>query len=91
MPDPAVQLSAALAWLALASKGRVDGTLTRAVVEHHRRTRCDPAVLVAACVQYLIAGADREPDALNRYWHIADQVSARTRARYLNIEQDDLL
>lgn len=60
-------------------------------MEHQRRTRCEPAILEAAIIQYLIANADKEPDFLNRYWHLVDQVSARTRARYINkLEEVDL-
>ena len=47
-------------------------------------------VLVAAAVQYLVSDSDREPDHLNRFWAIANLVSARERARYLNMEEDDL-
>lgn len=90
LPGAATELSADLAWLALVTRGRIDRTLTRSIMEHHRRTRCEPAILVAAAIQYLIHNADREPDSLNRYWHLADQVSARTRSRYLYIEEQDL-
>ena len=90
LPTAPAELSADLAWLALASKGRVTNTLIRSIMEHQRRTRCEPAILVAAVIQYLILGADREPDNINRYWHLADQVSARTRSRYLYIEESEL-
>lgn len=88
---PADQLSAALNWLSLASKGRVTRELIAAVMLHHRRTACDPAILIATTVQYLISSSDREDDWLNRFWHLADQVSARGRARYLNLDEGDLL
>ena len=84
------ELSADLAWLALASKGRVTKALTASIMEHQRRTQCVPAVLIAAVVQYLILKADGEQDNINRYWHLVDQVSARTRARYLYIPESEL-
>jgi hypothetical protein len=47
--------------------------------------------LLAAAIQYLVAGADRSEDRINRYWHIADQVSARERCRYLEMNEKELL
>jgi len=85
------QLSAALSWVAVASGGRLTQRVIDAAMRHHRATRCEPAILIAAAVQYLVTGSDREDDHLNRYWHIADQTSARERARYLNTEESELL
>lgn len=91
LPTAAAELSADLAWLSLVTRGRVTRQLIDSIMEHHRKTRCEPAILIAAAIQYLIVGADREPDNINRYWHLADQVSARTRTRYLYIEESELL
>lgn len=90
LPSAPAELAADLAWLSLVSKGRITKTLVKSIMEHQRRTRCEPAILIAAAIQYLIHSADREPDALNRYWHLVDQVSARTRSRYLYIEEQEL-
>lgn len=84
------QLAAALAWIALASQGRLGQDVIDSAMRHHRSRRTEPGILIAAAVQYLLSGSDREPDCINRYWHIADQVSARERARYLNLEEKEL-
>lgn len=90
-PDAETQLAAALAWIAESSRGRLSRALIRSIMKHQRDRRTEPGILIAAAIQYLLTGSDREEDQLNRYWHIADQVSARERARYLNIEEDKLI
>lgn len=86
-----IQLSTALNWLARATRGRLSERVIASAMAHHRETRCEPAVLVGAAVQFLAMNCDREPDELNRYWHLADQISARERSRYLNTDEKDLL
>ena len=90
-PTAQMQLSAALAWIAVASGGRLTSVLIESIIRHHRSVRTEPGVLIAAAIQYLISGSDREADWLNRYWHIADQVSARERSRYLNTSEKELM
>lgn len=90
-PTAQMQLSAGLNWVDVASRNRLGPDLIAAIMRHHRDRRTEPAVLIAAAVQYLVSGSDREDDRINRYWHIADQVSARERARYLNMEEVELL
>lgn len=89
-PDAETQLAAALAWIAVASRGRLSQPLIDSAMSHHRTRRTEPGILIAAAIQYLLTGADREDDRVNRFWHIADQISARERARYLNIREEDL-
>ena len=80
-----------LNWLDLISRGRLGRRLIAAAMLHQRRVGTEPGILIAAAVQYLAAGLDRHDDFLNQYWHIVNQVSARERARYLNLEEEDLL
>lgn len=87
----ALQLSTALNWLAVVSKGRLGDAVIQSIMAHHRITGSDPAVMIASAVQFLAMGADHQPDQLNRFWHIADQVSARERARYMNVKESELL
>lgn len=90
-PTAQMQLSAGLNWLDVVSRGRLGEDLIAAVCYHRRDRHTEPAVLIAAAVQYLVSGSDREGDRVNRYWHIADQISARERARYLNVGESELL
>jgi hypothetical protein len=91
IPDSAAgQLSVALNWLDLASGGRLSREVIDAAMRHRRELDTPPGVLIAAAVQYLVLDCDREPDRLNRYWTLANQVSARERARYLNLEESEL-
>jgi len=87
----AEQLSAALNWIDVASKGRLGRDLIAAAMRHRRSVGTEPGILIAAAIQFLICSADREPDKLNRYWTLVNQVSARERARYLNMEESELL
>jgi hypothetical protein len=89
-PTPAAQLSTGLSWLAVVTRGRLSDRVIESALAHQRQVRTEPAVLVAAAVQFLVEGADSEPDQLNRFWHIADQISARERCRYLGLEEKDL-
>lgn len=91
IPSAAAQLSTALNWLAVASKGRLSEQIIQSAMSHQRQRGTEPGILIAAAVQFLAVGADREPDAINRYWHIVDQISARERARYLHTDEKDLL
>ena len=86
-----MQLSAALNWIDVASRGRIGPDLIALVMLHQRERSAEPAILIAAAVQYLISNSDREDDRINRYWHIADQISARERARYMNMDEGDLI
>lgn len=86
-----IQLSTGLAWVAEASRGRLSDQIVESALQHYRVLRTEPGILIAAAVQYLVSGSDREDDPLNRYWHIVNQVSARERARYLNLEEKELL
>lgn len=90
-PTPGTQLSTGLHWLALSSRGRLSNDVIAAAIRHQHERDTDPSVLIAAAVQYLVSGCDSAEDRVNRYWHIADQVSARARARYLNIEEGELI
>lgn len=90
-PTPGTQLSTGLHWLALSSRGRLTKDVIAAAIRHQRERNTDPSVLIAAAVQYLVADCDKADDRVNRYWHIADQVSARARARYLNLDESELL
>jgi hypothetical protein len=87
----AAQLSTGLNWLKVVSGGRLDKQMIQAIMVHQRQRKTEPAILLAAAVQFLAIGADHEPDQLNRYWHIADQISARERARYMNLNESDLM
>lgn len=84
------QLSAALNWIDLVSEGRLSREIINAAMRHRRELDTPPGVLIAAAVQYLISDSDREPDRMNRYWTLVNQVSARERARYLNLEESEL-
>lgn len=86
-----LQLSEGLNWLAVASKKRLSAQVVTAIMDHHRERGTEPGILLAAAVAFLVAGADRQTNPLNRYWHIADQISARERARYLNVDEKELI
>lgn len=80
----------ALNWIDLASGGRLSREVIEAAMRHRRELDTPPGVLIAAAIQYLVSDSDREPDRLNRYWTIANLVSARECARYLNLEESEL-
>lgn len=91
LPGPETQLAQALAWLAAAGpRGAISAPMIHAIQEHHRALKTDPSVLVAAAVRYLTTRRGRPDDRLNRYWHIVDDVSAQTRARYQGVEPNTL-
>jgi len=89
-PTAQDQLSASLNWIDVAARGRLGREVIESAMSHQREVDCPPGILIAAAVQYLISDSDREPDFLNRFWTIANLVSARERARYLNMEEDAL-
>lgn len=80
----------ALNWIDLVSGGRLAREVIDAAMRHRRELDTPPGVLIAAAIQYLVLQADREPDRLNRYWTLVNQVSARERSRYLNLEESEL-
>ena len=86
-----LQLSEGLNWLRATSKRRLSAEIVNSAMDHYRERGTEPAILLAAAVAFLVAGADKQPGQLNRYWHIADQVSARERARYLNTDEKELI
>lgn len=88
---PADQLSAALNWIDVASRGRLGKDIIASAMRHRRAVDTEPGILIAAAIQFLICRADEQDDRLNRYWTLANQVSARERARYLNLEESELL
>jgi hypothetical protein len=91
LPTPSRQLADALAWLAASgARGALPASMIYAIMAHQRNTETDPSILITAAVRYLSSRQAREDDRLNRYWHIADQVSAQARARYQGTEEKDL-
>lgn len=91
LPPPERQLAEALAWLAAAApRDALPAPAIYAIMAHQRTVHTDPSILISAAVRYLATRKNREDDRLNRYWHIADQVSAQARARYQGTEEGDL-
>lgn len=91
LPGPREQLTRGLAWLAAAApKDALPAGMIRSIQQHQVATGADPSILLATAVTYLATRRSREDDRLNRYWAIADQVSAQARARYQGIEAKDL-
>lgn len=90
-PTGASQLATALNWVDVASGGRLGNQIVQAAIRHHRSRHTEPGILIAAAIQYLVSDSDRKPDRVNRFWHLVDQVSARERSRYLNMEESELM
>lgn len=91
LPAGALGLSASLAWVNRASRGRFSDRMIAAVFKHYRAVGTDPAILTTAAVSWLAMGCDKKPDPLNQYWHLVDQVSARVRSTYLRMDPEDLI